>query len=51
MRVTSERPDLDMNHAWVKKLYGGRDIENLYKKYFNVIPQKDHNRFKLVDKI
>lgn len=51
MRVTSERPDLDMNHAWVKKFYGGRDIENLYKKYFNVIPLKDHNRFKLVDKI
>lgn len=40
-----------MDHVWVAKEFGGRNVENLYKKYFNVLPEKEHNRFKLIDKI
>uniref|UniRef100_A0A1B6L6Y0 Large ribosomal subunit protein bL27m n=1 Tax=Graphocephala atropunctata TaxID=36148 RepID=A0A1B6L6Y0_9HEMI len=51
VRVTAERPDLNMDHSWVRTAYGGRNIENLYKKYFNVIPEKQHHRFKLIDQV
>ncbi|KAG8258969.1 50S ribosomal protein L27-like isoform X1 [Homalodisca vitripennis] len=51
VRVTCEKPDLNMDHSWVRQTYGGRSVENMYKKYFNVLPEKQHQRFKLLDKI
>ncbi|KAJ8673335.1 hypothetical protein QAD02_004597 [Eretmocerus hayati] len=49
--ITCEKVDLNWNHGWNKKCYGGREGESFYKKHFNVIPEAEHNRFKLVDKI
>ncbi|XP_054265629.1 50S ribosomal protein L27 [Macrosteles quadrilineatus] len=52
VRVSCERPDLNMNRRWVQKEYGGRpDLTNLMKKYFNVITEEQHNRFKLIDRV
>ncbi|CAH1405169.1 unnamed protein product [Nezara viridula] len=47
--VTCEKVDLNLNHSWVSRAYGGRDTERIYKKYFHVIPEKQHSRFKLVE--
>lgn len=41
--------DPNLDHTWVMRSYGGRDNERNYKKYFHVIPEKQHCRFKLVE--
>ncbi|XP_011702041.1 PREDICTED: 39S ribosomal protein L27, mitochondrial [Wasmannia auropunctata] len=49
--VTCEKIDPNWKHFWVKRNYAGRENQVIYKKYFNVIPEPQHNRFVLIDKI
>lgn len=49
--VTCEKVDLNWEHVWVMKQYEGRNSQTFYKKYFNVIQEPQHNRFKLIDRI
>ena len=49
--VTCEKVDLNWEHPWVMKNYEGRTGQTFYKKYYNVIPEPQHNCFKLIDKI
>jgi len=49
--VTCEKVDLNWDHTWIQRCYGNRRGETFYKKHFNVIPKKHHNRFKLIDLI
>ena len=47
--VTCEKVDLNWDHSWVQRCYNGRQGHTIYKKHFNVIPEKQHDRFKLID--
>lgn len=47
--VTCEKVDLNWEHSWVMRNYEGRTGQTFYKKYFNVIPEPQHTRFKLID--
>ncbi|XP_012231675.1 large ribosomal subunit protein bL27m [Linepithema humile] len=47
--VTCEKIDPNWDHSWVKNAYGGRENQVIYKKYFNVLPDPQHNRFKLIN--
>lgn len=47
--ITCEKIDPDFSHFWVRKTYSGRENQVIYKKHFNVIPEPQHNRFKLMD--
>ncbi|CAG5009863.1 unnamed protein product [Parnassius apollo] len=49
--VTCEKFDPNWEHTWVQRLYAGRENQNIFKKYFNVIPEPQHNRFKLIDEV
>lgn len=49
--VTCEKFDPNWDHTWVQRMYKGREHQVIYKKYFNVIPEQQHQRFKLVDAI
>ncbi|XP_045459716.1 50S ribosomal protein L27 isoform X2 [Melitaea cinxia] len=49
--VTCEKFDPFWEHTWVQRIYSGREDQTIYKKYFNVIPEPQHNRFKLIDEI
>lgn len=49
--VTCEKVDLNWEHTWVMRNYEGRTGQTFYKKYFNVIPEPQHTRFKLIDSI
>lgn len=49
--VTCEKMDPNWDHSWVQRSYGNRKGQSMYKKYFNIIPKEQHNRFKLVDSI
>ncbi|XP_068627976.1 large ribosomal subunit protein bL27 [Battus philenor] len=49
--VTCEQFDPYWEHKWVQRNYAGRENQNIFKKYFNVIPEPQHNRFKLIDEI
>ncbi|ODN00936.1 50S ribosomal protein L27 [Orchesella cincta] len=50
VRVTCEKPDLNLDHAYMKMWYGGRQPP-IYKKYFHVIPKPQHTRFTCIDQI
>ncbi|XP_018308684.1 50S ribosomal protein L27 [Mycetomoellerius zeteki] len=47
--VTCEKVDLNWDHPCVKRYYAGRENQVIYKKHFNIIPNPQHNRFKLID--
>jgi len=47
--VTCEKVDLNWDHGWIQRFFSGRAGHTVYKKYFNVIPDKQHNRFRLID--
>lgn len=47
--VTCEKPDFNWEHKWVQRHYAGRENQNIYKKYFNVVPKPQHQNFKLID--
>uniref|UniRef100_A0A7G3AK02 Large ribosomal subunit protein bL27m n=1 Tax=Lutzomyia longipalpis TaxID=7200 RepID=A0A7G3AK02_LUTLO len=49
--ITCEKTDLNWNHSWVQKAYAGREGQTIYKKYFNVIPKKQHQNFRLVEEV
>lgn len=49
--VTCEEFDPNWEHTWVKRIYSGREDQTIFKKYYNVIPEPQHARFKLVDEI
>ncbi|XP_034942643.1 39S ribosomal protein L27, mitochondrial [Chelonus insularis] len=49
--VTCEKTNLKWDHTWIQRCYSGRENQVIYKKHFNVIPEKQHNRFKLIDTI
>ncbi|CAD7092842.1 unnamed protein product [Hermetia illucens] len=49
--VTCEKFDPNWDHTWVQRIYAGREKQTIYKKYFNVIPEKQHKRFRLVDEV
>ncbi|VEN35085.1 unnamed protein product [Callosobruchus maculatus] len=51
VRITCEKVDLDWDHTWVQRCHGHRKGVEFYKKYFNVIPEPQHQNFKLVDEI
>lgn len=47
--VTCEKIDPNFEHTWVQKHYADRSNQTIYKKFFNVIPNKQENVFKLVE--
>ncbi|XP_037029490.1 39S ribosomal protein L27, mitochondrial [Bradysia coprophila] len=49
--VTCEQIDPNWDHNWVQRHYAGREGQTIYKKYFNVVPEEQHQRFKLVDEV
>lgn len=49
--VTCEKMNPNWNHTWIQRIYGNRKGQTIYKKYFNIIPNPQHNRFKLVETI
>lgn len=49
--VTCEKANPNWDHTWIQRNYGEKQGQMFYKKFFNVIPEPQHNRFKLVDKI
>lgn len=49
--VTCEKIDPYWDHTWVMRHYAGREGQTIYKKHFNVIPEPQHNRFKLINTI
>ncbi|XP_065353400.1 large ribosomal subunit protein bL27 [Cloeon dipterum] len=51
VKFSSEKCDLNMDHTWVQRIYGGKDITYLYKKYVHVITDPQHNRFKMIDSV
>lgn len=51
VQITTEIADPNWDSMWVQKYYSGREDQVIYKKYFNVLPKPQHNRFKLIDQI
>lgn len=49
--VTCEKFNPNWDHTWIQRIYAGREDQIIFKKYFNVLPIQQHNRFKLVDEI
>lgn len=49
--VSCEIMDPNWDHTWIQRIYNGRKGQTIYKKYFNIIPEPQHNRFRLVDTI
>lgn len=47
--VSCERVDLNWNHGWVQRHFEGREGQTIFKKYFNVVADKQHQRFRLVN--
>ncbi|KAG5670933.1 hypothetical protein PVAND_001162 [Polypedilum vanderplanki] len=47
--VSCEKVDLNWDHSLVQKHFAGRHDQTIYKKYFNVVPEPQHQRFRLVD--
>ncbi|XP_031632214.1 uncharacterized protein LOC116346354 [Contarinia nasturtii] len=49
--VTCEQFNPNWDHTWVQRIYASRESDTIYKKYFNILPFEQHNRFKLIDEI
>ncbi|XP_031846039.1 mitochondrial ribosomal protein L27 isoform X2 [Nomia melanderi] len=49
--VTCEKINPNFNRSWAVKYYEGRTGSVIYKKYFNVIPNKLHDKFVLIDTV
>lgn len=47
--VTCEKVNLNWDHKWVQNHFADRGNQVFYKKYFNVVPAKQPQRFRLVD--
>ncbi|KAJ8893803.1 hypothetical protein PR048_006404 [Dryococelus australis] len=49
--ITCEQMDPNWDHTWIQRIYEGRRDQTIYKKYFNVIAESQHIRFKLIDEV
>ena len=49
--VTCERVNLNWAHTWVERAYSHRTDPKFYKKYFNVIPEPQHQNFRLISRV
>lgn len=49
--ITCEIIKPKWEHRWIQRHYSGRENDVIYKKHFNVIPEKQHNRFALIDAV
>jgi large subunit ribosomal protein L27 len=49
--VTCEEVDANWDHTWLQRLLSHRQGQTFYKKYFNILPMQQHQRFKLLDEI
>ncbi|XP_047519745.1 39S ribosomal protein L27, mitochondrial [Pieris napi] len=49
--VTCEKFEPNWEHTWVQRIYSGRGDQVIFKKYFNIIPKPQHNRFKLIEEM
>ncbi|XP_018335598.1 39S ribosomal protein L27, mitochondrial [Agrilus planipennis] len=49
--VTCEKVDPDWEHTWIQRHYSHRKGHVFFKKYFNVIPNPQHQNFKLIDTV
>lgn len=50
--MSSEQAKPNWDHTWIQRLMPRRpDNVPIYKKYINVIPEQQHNRFKLVETV
>ncbi|KAK3915363.1 39S ribosomal protein L27, mitochondrial [Frankliniella fusca] len=50
MVFSSEIAQPNWEHTWIQRLLPKRpDDVPIYKKYINIIPEPQHNRFKLID--
>lgn len=48
---TCEKFNPKWDHTWIQRVYAGREDQTIYKRYANVLPLEQHNRFKLIDEI
>ncbi|XP_055698331.1 50S ribosomal protein L27 [Phlebotomus papatasi] len=49
--ISCEKTDLNWDHSWVRRNYAEREGQTIYKKFFNVIPEKQHQNFRLVEEV
>jgi len=49
--ITCEKVKPNWNHFWIKKFLEGRQDQNIYRKYYHIIPQPQKQKFNLVDQI
>ncbi|XP_052889665.1 50S ribosomal protein L27 [Anopheles moucheti] len=49
--VSCEKIDPNWDHTWIQRCYAGREGQTIYKKFFNVVPEPQHQRFKLIDEV
>lgn len=49
--VTCEKINPNSKHGWSIINYAGKENTTIYKKYFNVIPEPQHDRFIVVDTV
>lgn len=48
--ISSEIAQPNWEHTWIQRLMPGRENSPpFFKKYINVIPEPQHNRFKLIE--
>lgn len=47
--VTCEKVEPNFDNYWIQRFFADRGGQTFYKKYFNVVPTKQHQRFRLVD--
>jgi len=49
--VTCEKTDPNWDHTWVQRCHGHRQGTEFFKKYFNVLPEKQHQKFNLIGQV
>lgn len=49
--VSCEQVNPNWSHTWIQRHYEGREGQKFYKKHFNVIPEPQHDRFIIIDRI
>ena len=49
MYVSTEKISPDLGHEIAEKYYAGRSGQHIYKRFVNVVPDKQPQLFRLVD--
>ncbi|XP_059610047.1 large ribosomal subunit protein bL27 [Phlebotomus argentipes] len=49
--ITCEKIDPNWDRTWVQRNYAGREDQTIYKKFFNVIAEKQPQNFRLVEEV